>query len=339
MKKFFLPVLVIAQLIACGSDDKSNNASNNAGNRCGAGQQVEADGELACVYSSELIEEGFLCPSIVPFGFLLVGGGVACVDSQQMPDPLIQALDDLGLQPNEPGCFAADPADICFYTEPTTSTGAFDLAGANILSYRAGGGLGFCVDSLLDFTVDLSTGAATIGYLVPGDAATDNCLTMPPDCEVRAETTLTLDATQLQQVKDLYGDVPAPQCQQNGPAVCDPCVIETLTVDEASVDTFCCAETAIDFGPSVVAVADYLRSLIPVTTAAFSNPDSFQLMTYTTGGGLGYCIEADAIVQATFTRQQDGSLAAEGETASGPRSAISAVATRRQALAWRLMTS
>ncbi|MEZ4458146.1 MAG: hypothetical protein R3E66_00170 [bacterium] len=250
MKKFFLPVFVIAQLIACGSDDnKSNIPSNNTTNRCGAGQQVEAEGELACVYTNELIEEGFLCPSIVPVGFLLADGGVACVDSQQMPDPLISVLEGLGFQPKEPGCFDANPAQACFYKEPQSTNSAFDLDGANTITYTAGGGFGFCVDALLDFTVDLTTGAATIGYLVPGDAANDNCLTMPPDCEVRAEANLTLDATQLEEVKALYADVPAPQCQQNGPAVCDPCVIETLTVDDTSVDTFCCAETAVGLDP------------------------------------------------------------------------------------------
>ncbi|MEZ4458147.1 MAG: hypothetical protein R3E66_00175 [bacterium] len=62
-------------------------------------------------------------------------------------------------------------------------------------------------------------------------------------------------------------------------------------------------------------MADYFRALIPTTTAAFSNPDSFDLLTYTTGAGLGYCLEPDATVQAKFTRQPDGSLSAEGTTA------------------------
>lgn len=313
MKKIFLALAVSALVAACGDDD-TKSTENNTTNPCGAGQKVESSGELACVYTSALIEEGFLCPEIVPFGFLLADGGVACVDNQTMPDPLVEALGELGLEPKETGCFGENPASTCFYNTPTDGP-AFDLSAANTLTYTAGGGFGFCVDSLLDFAVDLSTGAATIGYLVPGDPNNDNCLTMPPECEVRAESTLQLDATQLQQVKDLYAAVPAPQCVEDSGRVCDFCLIETLSVDDQEVDTACCGETAADFGPAVEAVADYLRTLIPQQNFAFANATTFNTLTYATGGGLGYCLEPDQVVQATLTRQQDGSLSIEGTMA------------------------
>jgi hypothetical protein len=302
-------------LAACSSDD--TNSNNQTDTRCGAGEAVTADDQLACVYTTELIEEGFTCPSLVPTGFLLNGGGVACVAGEVMPTPLKGELEKLGFTPIEPTCFDAAPASTCFYN--TTASTAFDLTGAETITYTAAGGFGFCIDTgnALDFTLNLTTREAVIGVGIVGDAAVDTCITqLQGDCIIRQEHQITLTTTQVDALKGLLIEVPAPMCVEDSGRVCDFCLIETLAVDSQSVDTGCCGETVTGFGASLTAVVEFIQTLVPATASAFANPTEFAVLTYTTGPGLGYCVEADMVLNATITRSTvDDSLSIEGTTA------------------------
>lgn len=106
-----LILLTTAVAFSCSDDNKTNNTASP----CGSGVEVSAGTERACVYQQELIEEGFACPELLPYGFNLSGGGVACVSGQEMPPNLADALSDKGYNPDDPTCFDASPDTTCFY--------------------------------------------------------------------------------------------------------------------------------------------------------------------------------------------------------------------------------
>ncbi len=311
MKKLILPIAIFIQLGACSSDDSNSNPDVDT--RCGEGQAVTAGDTLACVYRNELIEEGFTCPTIVPTAFLLSGGGVACVAGNLMPEPLGQRLGELGYTPTDAACFGATPAATCYFTQPAPI--AFDLTGVDTISYEASGGFGFCIDEgkVLDFVLNLSTLSATIGVSALGDEATQTCLSTNDGCIIRNETELTLTQAQADVLLALVGDVPAPMCVEDAGRVCDFCLIETVSANEQSVNTACCGETTEGFGPSIQAIVAYLEDLIPEPTSAFTNPTTFDLLTYKTGPGLGYCVDDGIVLSATITRSAaDQSLSIAG---------------------------
>ncbi len=311
MRHLIIPIAILAQLIACSSDD--NKSNNQVDTRCGAGQAVTADGQLACVYTNELIEEGFTCPTIVPTGFLLNGGGVACVAGEVMPPPLKDELIKGGHEPLEPGCFDTAPTETCFYQGTTQ---AFKLTGAGVITYQTSGGFGYCVGEgdILDFTFNLNTLAATVGVGAVGDESVDTCLTqLSGDCIIRSEQALQLTQPQADSLVALMNSVPAPMCVVNQGMVCDFCVIETLSVDSQTVDTNCCGQVAAGFGSSINDVVGFVKDLLPTTINAFANPTTFETLVYTTGPGFGYCVDDGMILRATIARSTvDQSLSISG---------------------------
>lgn len=298
MKHLILPLAIFAQLIAC--------SSSRVDTRCGDGEAVEADGRLACVYKSGLIEEGFVCPSLVPTGFLLEGGGVACIDGNMMPPPLKDELSKGGYEPSTPTCFDAVPEPGCFYQ---VTIPAYDPTNARTITYQAEGSGNPCIPegSLYDFTFDTQTLSLTYGVAVMGD---DAKLT-------RSEQTIVLTQTQADILIDLVAEIPDPMCVPEPNANCSPnCPSEELSVDSKTFDNDCCGRYHPEFQPNLSAVVDYVKTLLPVATVAFTNATDFGVLTYTTGPGFGYCVDEGMVLSATITRTAaDNSLSIQGTTA------------------------
>lgn len=315
MKKWLFASLLVT-LAACSDDEPKANNNNNT-NPCGAGETVRVGDELACVYSSALIEEGFSCPPLVPKGFLLTGGAVACVDGDIMPEALAERIETLGYTPEDPECFGATPAPSCFYVAPSENP-AFDLTGAAEIKYTTRGGLGYCLDvgQVIGFTLNLEEKRIAFGIGVEGEEGSDQCVTDQNGCIEYANFILTLTDAQIQDILDLVGAVPAPECIEDPGLACDPCLIETLSVNTQSVDTTCCGDTAPGFGAAIDAVVAYVKALELEETPVFENASTFDALTYTASRGFGYCIDQDTVLNVTITRQQDGTLAAEGNYAA-----------------------
>lgn len=310
-------ILALGFLAGVGCSDDPKVEENNPDTTCGAGESVEVGGDRACVYRSELIEEGFECPASLPTGFLLGGGGVACVVGQTMPDLLAERLGELGYGPENPECFGENPQPSCFYTTEPEEGGAFDLTGAAKIEYRTYDETlsAYCVDvgDVLEFSLDLETNAIQFGIGIEGEDGSDRCVNAGVPCVERAGFRLELTETQVDEIEALVAAVPAPQCTTDPEVVCgESCVIPTLLVDSQEVSDLCCGTTVEGFREAFYAVVDYVKALQPEEVPVFDNADSFATLTYTAGPGFGYCINEDQIVSSTITRQGDGTLSAEG---------------------------
>ncbi len=207
---------------------------------------------------------------------------------------------------------------------------AFDLNSASLVIYELDGGSEFCISdgNILDFTLNLNTSDATIGLAVLGDIATDTCLSELEDvCLIRAEHRIQVTQTQTETLLALIGEIPDPMCVVDNGRVCDFCLVETLLVDSQTVDTGCCGEVVPTFGPKLAALVAYLQTLVPVPEPpperAFSNPKTFNTLSYSTGGFWGYCPQEGTVTDALITRSTTG----QKLTITGTRATIGDRAT------------
>ena len=310
-------LLVIAA--ACGPTE--NNENGQIAGACGEGEEVVAGEDRACVYRSELIEEGFACPAELEHGFLLEGGGVACTPDENMPPGLAGALRGEGHEPKEDRCFDdPDPGPQCFFGKQPVTGGAFDAANADTISYRTGPGFIYYVapGNLTHFVLDTTTLDVVAGVAEVGDAATDDCLDeFAEECIVSREVTFTITAGDLDALVALLDAVPAPMCELDSSLACDPVVVETLEVGAVTEAEDCCGEQkAAGYSAAFRAVVDAMLALVPVTASPLvDNADSFATLQYEAQRGVFYCVEADDVLSATITRESDGSLSIEGEVA------------------------
>ena len=186
---------------------------------------------------------------------------------------------------------------------------AFDLSNAGLVIYEVDGGSEFCITQgdILDFTLNLNTSDATIGVAVVGNSATDTCINEPASiCMVRQEHRIQVTPTQKDALLVLIGAIPAPMCAVDASRVCDFCLVETLLVDSQTVDTDCCGDLAPTFGPKLAALVAYVQNLVPTPdpppARAFSNPDTFTELHFSTGGLWGYCVQDGMVLGALITR-------------------------------------
>lgn len=267
---------------------------------------------------AELIEEGFVCPTHVPYGFLLLGGGVACVGEPSMPPPLGTELEGQGHQPATEGCFGADPAPSCLHGGTTTTGGAFDLTDAKKLSYSGPvGPWGPChvEGELVRFDVDLQTRAAS-ARIVASVTTDPNCNRDEDPCATYRDAEFELSEDELAELLDLVAALPAPVCEIDEDMECDNC-IDSISVDEQheAGGGACCGEiTPAGFNQSYHAIVVAMLALVPPFEGAFTDVANFEQLTYQLGPGDGWCIEADDKLEVTITRE-GGGLAVEGEVA------------------------
>lgn len=314
---YLLVLLAVAS--ACGPAEENKETTTGV---CGNGEEVVSGDDRACVYRSELIEEGFQCPADLEHGFLLDGGGVACTPEPNMPGGLGEALRERGHEPKESGCFDDfDPGPECFHgKEPVTTGGLFDAANADTILYRTGPGYAYIVPEgeLVRFELDTTTLDVVAGVAELGDAATDNCLDeFAEECIVSREVAFTITQDDLDALVALLDAVPAPMCEVDPSLECDPHLIEVLEVDDVAEAEDCCGEhKAEGFSDAFHAVVDAMLALVPAPPAGLvDNADSFSILTYEAQRGASYCVEADDMLSATITRAADDSLTIEGEYA------------------------
>ena len=278
----------------------------------------------------------------VPVGFLLEGGGVACVDSERMPEGLGEELENRGFGPQNPQCFGDDPPPACYLAPPLQNNGtnntnnaanntnnatnngsnnatgpAFQTSNAEFIEYRTGPGVGYCVSEgdLLEFTVEVSTRTVSATVAVAGSVGEPSCLDeAAAECLVPHERTLELTEAELDGLLALMDAVPAPMCEVDPGLACDPCIVENLSDGSTSVAADCCGvQKAGGFDDAFRAVVDYMSDLVPGAFTA--NPSTFSTLTYAATPGDGYCIDAGNILSAALERQPDGSLSLSGEVA------------------------
>lgn len=314
MRYRILIVLLAALAIGCSDSEDINGQTNNpTQSDCPDAVEVEADGDKACVYQSELIEEGFACPSALPNGFNLMGGGVACVAGEIMPPGLGGQLIEEGFVPVDDDCFGMNPADTCFFGEtPTPVERAFNLDDPQTFSYTAEGP---CpnIGAITNFELDFSTGLADIDVWIEGDESDPDCVDLfDGTCAVvQSHTDVQISSEDVQTLVTLLEAVPVKQCPEPGPdqPVCDaPCLSERYTVDGDFVSPFCCGEAANNFGPAIQAVQAHLETLIPDAPEPgdFLDASGYLQLDYSVRPGEGYCIDDGQIIEATIIRQGPG---------------------------------